>query len=212
MTRRLRWGLQPPTTQAPAWGARASPDREGRLDLLSDRQDAVGDEVELVLLDRALGRLLPAARRQWRLLSGCGEVVGDEARRVCLANDGEYAIEADTRGSCGYVYLVCYRIEAPSEVAELLHAPGTDPLHGDEPGIAAPAQLQVYLGVRDGEPCYAVAYLDGDRVVLTGSLTGEHSLLLKVSSPERVSAHFAGYCQVALDAEGAAPPPRTTTR
>jgi hypothetical protein len=198
-TRPLRWGLQPPT-QAPAWAARAIPDRSGRLDLLSDRQDAVGDKTELVLLDRALGRLLPAARRQWRLLSGSGLVVGDEARRVCLANDGQYAIEADTRGSCGYVYLVCYRIEAPSEVAELLHAPGTDPWHGG-PGVAATVQLQVCLGIRDDEPCYAVAYLDGDRVVLSGSRTGEHSLLLQVSSPERVSAHFAGYCQTALDAE-----------
>ena len=39
------------------------------------------------------------------------------------------------------------------------------------------------------------AVVRGDRIVFVGGKAGEHSLALSVSSPERIRAHWAGYCE-----------------
>lgn len=110
----LVWGLQPPPGTSVAWGARAISDH-GALDLLYDRQSAVGSKADKQRLQVALDRLLPLAREEWRSRYQRGEVRSDEERRVVLVNDGEWTVEADTRGSCGYVYLVAYAKPSAAE-------------------------------------------------------------------------------------------------
>jgi hypothetical protein len=39
------------------------------------------------------------------------------------------------------------------------------------------------------------ADVEGDRIVFSGGREGSHSLAIDVSSPERVLAHWEGYCE-----------------
>jgi cytoskeleton bundling-enhancing protein CbeA-like protein len=113
-TAQLDWGLQPPPGTTVAWGARAISDH-GALDLLYDRQSAVGTKPERKRLQAAMNALLPLAREAWRAKYRAGEVRPDEALRVTIAEGDGWVVEADTRGSCGYVYLVAYATPSAAE-------------------------------------------------------------------------------------------------
>lgn len=173
-TAKLTWGLQPPSGTTVAWGARAISEPDGELDLLWDRQSAVGSKADKQRLQGALDRLLPCARTEWRRLWARGKVRSDEPRRVVLVNDGEWTIEADTCASFGYVYLVAFRHPAERAWGKLCAR------------LPSGEQLR--------------AKLDGESYVLYGSPTGEHSLCVSVTPPERLAAHFAGYVSAALRA------------
>jgi len=110
----LEWGLQPPKSAVAAWGARAI--LEGsRFDLLWDRQDCKAhDDADKGRLGAILnGGVLDKAREVIAQRHAQGRV---NPRRECLhllvqdrADDDHLIfVEADTRGSCGYLYLVAY--------------------------------------------------------------------------------------------------------
>jgi hypothetical protein len=117
-TEKLSWGLQPPPGASVAWGARAI-FKDGGVDLLHDRQGMVGDKGAKESLAEALnGGPLGAAREQAYTLWSQGKIRGDVAGMVTLVDDGQVVIEADTRGSYGYLYMVAYlRTECQNQTA-----------------------------------------------------------------------------------------------
>lgn len=86
-----------------------------------------------------------------------------------------------------------------TEAFETYHlgAVGPVPFKGDGAAMARALESGVELkhGTAGRDFTYTVAKLsvDAGRVVMEG-LTGEHSLDLANSTPERVLAHWAGFC------------------
>ena len=97
-------------------------------------------------------------------------------------------------------------IEARALVATLHHFPRRgsttpiDPLRAElragDARVALPA-----CKLHEREPACWVT-VDGGRIVFTGGRFGEHSLDVRVSSRERVLAHWAGYCEANDAREG----------
>lgn len=115
----LEWGLQPPKNAVAAWGARAIL-KDGFVDLLWDRQDCKScDEATKAKLVEALNsgvlkrmhECVAERHKQGRIdpTSQCKHLLVQDG-----ADDtGEHSIfvEADTRGSHGYLYIVAYLTE-----------------------------------------------------------------------------------------------------
>jgi len=98
----ISWGL--PRDISPRFGARLIQSRY-RLDFLSDRTSLIGDwsEVLIAKLDLALPGVIKALEA--KLLTG--EL--DAQRQHCITiQHGGFTCEADTLGSCDYVYLAVY--------------------------------------------------------------------------------------------------------
>lgn len=96
------WGLKPTVT--PCFGARLV--HEGnRLYYLADRASIIGtfSEADLRRLDQAFPLLL----KQLELMLVSGELNPRHQHCVMLYHNG-LTCEADTLGSCGYVYIVIY--------------------------------------------------------------------------------------------------------
>lgn len=115
--RKLSWGLQPPPNATVAWGARAILKR-GTIDLLHDRQDSCGPMAAREALAQEMNSGgLDLIRERVQQAWNDGELRGDTENKVVLVDDaiegGDSGImvEADTRGSCGYLYLVVYKTE-----------------------------------------------------------------------------------------------------
>jgi hypothetical protein len=100
---RLAFGLrQIPDDVVTCWGARLIwPD-----DLLRDRQDMVGDEIERGRLSEWLnGGALGAALTRAREMADRHEWAGSEDRTVTLFEDDEGVIRANPQASHGYLYV-----------------------------------------------------------------------------------------------------------
>ncbi|MCL5501881.1 type IV toxin-antitoxin system YeeU family antitoxin [Escherichia coli] len=98
----LQWGLRRDVT--PCFSARLV--QEGnRLHYLGDRAGLYGTFSPLQL--RALDRSFPAFIRQMEAALRSGELDPHNARTIRREKDG-LICEADTRGSCGYVYVSVY--------------------------------------------------------------------------------------------------------
>ncbi|HAT3724465.1 type IV toxin-antitoxin system YeeU family antitoxin [Citrobacter farmeri] len=101
------WGLSRPI--APLFGARLV--QEGnRLHYLADRASIVGkfDDAHLRQLDQAL----PLMLKELELKLVSGELTPRRQHCVTLHHNG-LICEADTLGSCGYLYLAIYPGEPP---------------------------------------------------------------------------------------------------
>lgn len=96
------WGLRNDIT--PSFGARLVQE-ENRLHYLADRADITGQfsEVEALQLDQAF----PLMLKQLELLLISGELNPRHQHCVTLYHNG-LTCEADTLGSCGYVYISIY--------------------------------------------------------------------------------------------------------
>ncbi|MDT3607137.1 type IV toxin-antitoxin system YeeU family antitoxin [Cronobacter dublinensis] len=97
------WGLK--RSVPPCFGARQV--QEGnRLHYLADRASITGQfsEVDLRHLDQAF----PVLMKQLELKLTCGELNPRHPHCVTLHAKG-LTCEADTLGSCGYLYLAIYR-------------------------------------------------------------------------------------------------------
>jgi cytoskeleton bundling-enhancing protein CbeA-like protein len=98
----VQWGLKRNIT--PCFGARLV--QEGnRLHYLADRADIAGkfSEVQTRQLDQAF----PLIMKQLELMLTSGELNPRHQHCVTLYHNG-LTCEADTLGSCGYVYLAIY--------------------------------------------------------------------------------------------------------
>lgn len=96
------WGLS--RNAIPCFGARLV--QEGnRLHYLADRASITGqfNEVDLLHLDQAF----PVLLKQLELMLTCGELNPRHQHCVTLYTKG-LTCEADTQGSCGYVYIAIY--------------------------------------------------------------------------------------------------------
>ena len=96
------WGLKP--TVMPCFGARLV--QEGnRLHYLADRASITGtfSDADLRHLDQAF----PVLLKQLELMLVSGELTSHHQHRVTLYHNG-LTCEADTLGSCGYVYIAIY--------------------------------------------------------------------------------------------------------
>ncbi|EKL5245651.1 type IV toxin-antitoxin system YeeU family antitoxin [Salmonella enterica] len=103
----LWWGLSRPV--APLFGARLV--QEGsRLHYLADRASIVGKFSAAHL--RQLDQAFPLLLKQLELMLLSGELNPRHQYCVTLYHNG-LACEADTLGSCGYVYLAIYPGEPP---------------------------------------------------------------------------------------------------
>lgn len=103
----LQWGLRHDIT--PRFGARLV--QEGNhLHYLGDRAGLYGGFSPLQL--RALDRSFPAFIRQMESALRSGELDPHTAHTIRLEYDG-LICEADTLGSCGYVYLSVYPVSYP---------------------------------------------------------------------------------------------------
>lgn len=98
----LKWGLN--RNVAPCFGARLV--QEGnRLHYLADRASITGkfSKAEYLKLDE----VFPHFISQMELMLTTGEMNPRHARGVTLYHDC-FTCEADTLGSCGYVYITIY--------------------------------------------------------------------------------------------------------
>jgi hypothetical protein len=123
---KLSWGLQPPPNATVAWGARAILKGVGRyagtIDLLHDRQDSCGPMAARKALAQEMNSGgLDLIRERIKQAWNHGALRPDVENKVTLVDDaiegGDSGImvEADTRGSCGYLYLVVYKTTSASE-------------------------------------------------------------------------------------------------
>lgn len=97
-----QWGLKRDIT--PCFGARLV--QEGsRLHYLADRADIAGRFSDA--LARQLDQVFPLMMKQLELMLTSGELNPRHAHCVTLYHNG-LICEADTLGSCGYVYLAIY--------------------------------------------------------------------------------------------------------
>ncbi len=101
MARKRKWGREPIGEPVAAWGARAILDEDSRVDLVWDRQDAIGDETKRTLLCGWLDKYgLPELRKLVK------------QARPCLVGTGEfeheeppYRLRAAVMQSGGYLYI-----------------------------------------------------------------------------------------------------------
>lgn len=106
-TEPLQWGLRRDVT--PCFGARLV--QEGkRLHYLGDRAGLYGTFSAMQL--RALDRSFPAFIRQMEAALRSGDLDPHNAHVIRLENEG-LVCEADTLGSCGYVYASIYPAPQP---------------------------------------------------------------------------------------------------
>jgi hypothetical protein len=115
--RQLDWGLKGaiPEGAAAGWGARAIILSQGKLlpffDLLPDRQDVYAkSEAALAALQRVLGYpgVVAAAQETYKHLVEQGQLTSKTSERFVLADECGVRVEADPRGSCGYLYLAAW--------------------------------------------------------------------------------------------------------
>lgn len=105
---KLAWGANDllPEGVPAAWGARLIVGQDGYVDLVPDRQDAVGaDEPRKALLDK-LNEAKPLKALS-KMLSE--HVVSTrESGAVTVYEDADIVVRGDSRGSAGYFYIVAY--------------------------------------------------------------------------------------------------------
>ena len=120
-TIKAEWGIETSLPATACWGARAI-FKDGYVDCLYDRQGGTGDIEELSVLVQAMnemthrgkgskysGSAFHLAKAKATRLYATGLIKGSEEKRVVLYEDaGGLRIEANTNGSCGYLYMVVY--------------------------------------------------------------------------------------------------------
>ena len=105
---KLAWGANDllPEGVSAAWGARLIVGQDGYVDLVPDRQDAVGaDEPRKALLAK-----LNAAKplKNLEALLRDGTVQTRVPGEVTVYEDADIVVRGDSRGSAGYFYIVAY--------------------------------------------------------------------------------------------------------
>ena len=109
--RRKIWGASwlVPDEAPAAWGARLIVTQTGDVDMLPDRQNAVGDDDAVSVL---LGLLNGGVNKAWMatlsaMLKAC-EVHTRRGREVTLYEDDLIAVRGNTNGSWGYFYVAAW--------------------------------------------------------------------------------------------------------
>ena len=108
---KLGWGRQPPEGTTVAWGARAIFHPPAVIDLLHDRQAAIGSPEERKQLHEVInGSLLPGLREALQVAADEGRPLTrlDKGERVMSCEAEGYRIEACTNGSHGYLYICAF--------------------------------------------------------------------------------------------------------
>lgn len=140
---KLAWGANDllPEGVSAAWGARLIVGQDGYVDLVPDRQDAVGaDEPRKALLAK-----LNAAKplKNLEALLRDGTVQTRVPGEVTVYEDADIVVRGDSRGSAGYFYIVAY----------------------PQPGIVLPRKSTGDIGTAIGGPVWLKlirAVLDSD--------------------------------------------------
>ena len=106
-----KWGLWEalPKGASPAWGARAIL-KNGRLDLLWDRQSLVGNTVDRREFARLLNkRVLLAVHETVEALWNTGQLRPDKDEQHVLYDDDTCICVGNTNASHGYLYMLAWR-------------------------------------------------------------------------------------------------------
>ena len=116
-----QWGLDTPVGVSAAWGARVLAQAQGRWDVVSDRRGLQGGAAPCRILHKLLFEhgAYDHAAAVYQQMYLADEVNDRSGRRVILLDHPILRIEADTRGSGGYVYLVAY-LQGAKPTAEAL--------------------------------------------------------------------------------------------
>lgn len=106
---RLRFGYRVPDGVTAAWGARLIVTQDGDVDLVYDRQDAVGPDAERrALVDYLNGTVNGEWKGALSALLSHGVVNTRRAKEVIVYDDDRMRIEGNSNASGGYFYVVAY--------------------------------------------------------------------------------------------------------
>lgn len=106
-----KWGLwsELPKGASPAWGARAIL-KDGKMDLLWDRQTMTGNTVDRQEFSREMNkRILLSVHEKVEELHKSGVLRGNEDKLHILFDDETTKVVANTNASYGYLYLLAWR-------------------------------------------------------------------------------------------------------
>lgn len=107
---RLAWGYNPglPEEFRAAWGARAIySSYGGGVDLVHDRQDAIGPRDEI---DELVRRLNGGVNREWMAAVERLPLRGDRGEEFTVYDQDGLVVKVNTNGSGGYLYVVAYLV------------------------------------------------------------------------------------------------------
>jgi hypothetical protein len=97
-----------PAGRSVAWGARLIVDQAGHVDLVPDRQSAIGPGEPLERLLRHLNRMSPGLQQLISDLLRSGAMHTRRAEELVVHQDDVVVIKANTNASAGYCYVVAY--------------------------------------------------------------------------------------------------------
>ena len=105
---KLAWGATSllPENVTAAWGARLIVGQDGHVDLVHDRQDAVGPDAERKALLAHLNEKKPLKALSALLREG--KVSTREGADVTVYEDADIVVRGNSHGSHGYFYIVAY--------------------------------------------------------------------------------------------------------
>jgi hypothetical protein len=106
-----------PAGRTVAWGARLIVTQAGDVDLIHDRQDAIGAEEPLDRLLAHLNGLDTGLRQLIAALLRSGDMQTRVAQELVVHQDDVIVIKANTNASAGYCYVVAYFARADAEAA-----------------------------------------------------------------------------------------------
>jgi hypothetical protein len=107
----LEWGLntKESLTKSVKWGARTVLYQD-HFDILGDRQAYIGGQAELSTLIQWINKgVLQQAQLNVKLLREGMHMQSDVDQEFTLYTDDYGTVLGNTRGSCGYLYIVAYR-------------------------------------------------------------------------------------------------------
>ncbi len=115
--RTLEFGYRPglPAGRTVAWGARLIVTQSGDVDLVHDRQDAIGPDEPRARLVAHLNALNPGLRQLISNLLRSGAMHTRVAQEFAVHEDDVVLIKANTNASAGYCYVVAYFARADAE-------------------------------------------------------------------------------------------------
>jgi hypothetical protein len=118
MTDSLRFGYNAglPAGTTTAWGARAIINQiDGSVDLVHDRQSAIGDDAAVnALLSKLNGGVNTAWIKRAGELLVTGELNTRVAKEITLYADQDVTVVGNTNASAGYLYVAAFPIQQGS--------------------------------------------------------------------------------------------------
>jgi hypothetical protein len=162
--KKLAWGASGlvPADAPAAWGARLIVKQDGYVDLVPDRQDAVGEDGPRKALLKHLNEVAKPLGRVAEMLKA-REILTSEEGEVTVYEDAKIVVRGNSNGSYGYFYIAAYARPA-------------------EPGIVLPRGATGEPGTVAGTPIWLklIRRIVSAEASQEGSADGRHPRLFKL--------------------------------